>query len=958
MKRLYILILLFFGAFYLFGQVDNLLKLHDVSVIPNTGQMQCAIKLAHLKDPDFDIPIYISYTSDGFRPLTYSGIVGKNWSLYLGGSISRQIIGLADDYANNDYGEGIARQGFLEMLRQKDSNDFYSQYTTVNDLYEHQEVFRSFLDASSDIYTFSANGLSGTFVIGWDGKAKIITGDFVRVDIDSLTIQEIHQLPTNNLFDILKVPISSKIRLTDMNGYKYVFGGNDNALEYTYDYPDFSELNYSQPLPVITAWHLVEIIAPNDRRIRFHYNEQNVSSYDYIEDGIGCSYHFNYNNVLSFNSVETPYLNFQEVPEDDFYLGKDSTWGIINHQKLQKTTLLDSISTSDNSFSIYLNYLNDSDYLFLRQPMRTIPLPSTFNVRQKKPFLEKIKVQSVSNNIAEWNLLYNTIRIGNKHIPRHYLSSCKTNDNIGFSFEYDFDDLLGTESIDTLSNMDAYGYICNDTLSRFGSLKKVRDMLGGITSFSYQPTKIDSIRIFLKNNNSVYSITRQTTKNLIHSLVIKDIEVRDMNGEKYLKKSYSYEYNPYKPSPLLFSPKNPTDSIYINRRHSYGTLDIDYAVLQDTSVSEPIYTLKGYLNTQPTQNTVHYSKVEESIYNNGATQPTGINLYFYDTKTDSIEFSFISNEHFTEAYSILSQSKIRNRLYAIENYDRQETLCKRTTYKYSPTLTNDFSLNLSNFVCKIYYSQNLQIEKGIKEFYFSGNVLNKYEYQYDSLRRVIRIDHTNNLQHSFTTFTYPDNYFTSNLFGNNEVLDGIRLLTYQNRIGLPVETAGGRIKNNVEYITSATLSIPKRYGINGNPNAYSYVAPYMMLNLNINEPIADFQPFMTDINNIRFDQRYDTLYVYSYNRYLRPIEIIKKSEPTKQLTWDNKNLNIISESIGNRITSQIWNPYVGIKSQTDPRGNTVYYRYNQFGQVVETYRIRNGKKEVLNICEYNYPRIK
>jgi len=27
-------------------------------------------------------------------------------------------------------------------------------------------------------------------------------------------------------------------------------------------------------------------------------------------------------------------------------------------------------------------------------------------------------------------------------------------------------------------------------------------------------------------------------------------------------------------------------------------------------------------------------------------------------------------------------------------------------------------------------------------------------------------------------------------------------------------------------------------------------------------------------------------------------------------------------------------------------------------QVVETYRIRNGKKEVLNICEYNYPQIK
>lgn len=72
------------------------------------------------KDNDFELPISVSYVSEGFVPSRQTGILGLNWFLNCGGSIAREIKGIPDDYidSNSDMngfiqGDGISRYTFI-----------------------------------------------------------------------------------------------------------------------------------------------------------------------------------------------------------------------------------------------------------------------------------------------------------------------------------------------------------------------------------------------------------------------------------------------------------------------------------------------------------------------------------------------------------------------------------------------------------------------------------------------------------------------------------------------------------------------------------------------------------------------------------------------------------------------------------------------------------------------------
>lgn len=63
-----------------------------------TGAMAWSLPLYTYKDEDFTIPVSLNYRFDGCRPAQPSGTVGYGWSLNCGGVITRQVVGLPDDY--------------------------------------------------------------------------------------------------------------------------------------------------------------------------------------------------------------------------------------------------------------------------------------------------------------------------------------------------------------------------------------------------------------------------------------------------------------------------------------------------------------------------------------------------------------------------------------------------------------------------------------------------------------------------------------------------------------------------------------------------------------------------------------------------------------------------------------------------------------------------------------------
>lgn len=922
---------------------------HSVSILPHTGQMQYTINMCHLQDPDFDWNVNLTYSSDGFRPLVYSGVVGQNWSLAIGGCITREVVGLPDD--GKYKGDPYLDLGFLELLKSKQSD--LENLHTDEQFYNYALAQGAYKDASSDIYSFSVPGHSGRFVIGWDGKARCLSGDVVKADFSSVSTQFVYNQNWNSILSGLKVPLPSQITLTTTDGYQYVFGGDSTTLEYAYTFSHTTgDAINSSPDPVITAWYLTRIIAPNKREMRFHYRQHAANQYCYTENGVGA-FRPGTDSPRQFNALYTPFLTPYDDPDVS---GEDikGVWHIIAEQTISKSVFLDSVSTSDNSFSIRLNYENDSNYVFTHtQPFFGTTMPSGLQLKQKKPFVQAITVYSGNNTIVSWDLDYQEIRLSDRQTPRQYLSSCTTTGNIGYLFTYDFNGSGSLVELDTLAHMDMYGYRNTSNHYKIGTLIQVRDILGGLTSFEYEKTAFDSIRIFYEYGKSLLRPSSGITYNGIRT---KQILVKDNAEHVYLRKCYQYGNSP-----------------------GNGILNIDYAFLLSVPNDTCIYDVFGYLHTQPTGRTLlEYTEVEELVYKENVLLPFK-NVYHYTPAQDSIGQSLHSAKEVKTVYGLVSQERRRGLPDRVDHYNTAGQLTKRTEYTYTPVATEHYSTNITELVCKIFHPQALLSHQTTTTIEINGSYTAQSSFAYDALSRVSREDSRIAGEHRFAEYTYIDALFVNDTLHQDKFAKGAWTMYKKNRINTPIETREGFVKNNTEYITSGIVDLPMRYEftspveppvppidsgivIMGQKGASSiidppapYTAPYATLKLQITAPLTDMEPLHLNSGNLVADSRYDTIVKYEYDDMMRPLRIMPKGEPVTYFYWDNKSLNILRKTTGANIIRFTWSPYVGMQSQTDVRGVTTYYRYNSLGQLIETYRMKGNTKEVLQYYEYHYP---
>ena len=283
----------------------------------HTGNLTVTIPLYTYSDRDFTLPISASYSSQGFIPGKQTGILGMNWFLNCGGTISREIKGIADDHVGSDGTKGILS-----------GSDIYDEAdvlgitggTLNSDGLRYYTIDGR--ETTSDVYHFNFLGHSGTF--HFDGRKQLHVYN-TGGNHGTYTITPI--MPVNNEL------CGFTIRTGD--GYEYTFGSNDlnvrtNSVERNIGgkLTGLAVFTFNESAlgknPIVT-WNLTKITAPNGRTVTFEYKT--------VESNIGSS----------INST-TPNNPFLVTSFSNALLAKDASG--INHMRnvsIVQTTYLERI---------------------------------------------------------------------------------------------------------------------------------------------------------------------------------------------------------------------------------------------------------------------------------------------------------------------------------------------------------------------------------------------------------------------------------------------------------------------------------------------------------------------------------------------------------------------------------------------------------------------------------------
>ncbi|MDR1198565.1 MAG: hypothetical protein LBK94_06085, partial [Prevotellaceae bacterium] len=378
--------------------VWNFMKYGDVGTNLYTGTLNLKIPVYTYKDEDFEIPVSIDYSSNGYMPNIRTGILGLGWNLNVGGYITREVKGLPDEgivslRSFSNYGCNISEnttygslfldafyhtKGFIYLWKQSkiyNSNLFkpsienllVTSCSNANLLF-YDDRDNSFFDAEPDIFHFNFMGYSGTFQLGYNGEIHVY---------NSNTNNGNFKIETDNLYSI---------SIKTNNGYKYMFGigANRSAIDEI-----FYEGN-GMPYSVISAFKLLEIEAPNGRKVKFYYSQ----SYQDNNYNIPISLFKKTHEFIAYPYMCTP-------PCDGFY--KCFTINEAGYSAT-KASYLDSIEI-DNRIKIHFNHivLNNVDGYYLSfSDSRT-----AYSYENK---LSNIKVinTSIEQEIKNVNISYKT----------------------------------------------------------------------------------------------------------------------------------------------------------------------------------------------------------------------------------------------------------------------------------------------------------------------------------------------------------------------------------------------------------------------------------------------------------------------------------------------------------------------------------------------------------------------
>jgi hypothetical protein len=142
-----ILSFLLLGAQVLYGQIPQapanvpspnayeFAKYGNTSVNMFNGQPSIQVPLNMVQVGEFNLSASLGYDASGFRPDVFPSWVGRNWSLNIGGVLTRKVRGLPDEFdftiaSNYSYPNGFINRGSANTISEANLLKTYSPYYT------------------------------------------------------------------------------------------------------------------------------------------------------------------------------------------------------------------------------------------------------------------------------------------------------------------------------------------------------------------------------------------------------------------------------------------------------------------------------------------------------------------------------------------------------------------------------------------------------------------------------------------------------------------------------------------------------------------------------------------------------------------------------------------------------------------------------------------------------------
>lgn len=428
------------------------------------GSFTTSVPLFSERYRDVDIPINLSYRSNGVPIDALSGIMGTDWTLNAGGAVTRVMRGIPDDLAETRW--------YPVQINPENSLDYSNILESSNGIN---------VDSEQDWFSYNVNGISGKFYLDADLNVVSVGGNDEKIVLERTNI-------TSNYGQILRFTI------TDSRGYQYIFGGDLNYIEGNMLRRDC----FIGPKPTFqSAWFLKEIISPKNTRVSFEYLAYTID---------------NVTSVVHSRS-------YGKSCQGDMMSGYKVTIGDCIYSTLSSTRALSKITFGNYSLAFTYNdirldggglkldnikLLDNTNILksincFYEEVLSTAPIgePSlkTSNKLKYRYFLKELRFNN-ADNIADSKYLFDYYALD--QLPPRFSYS---RDRFGYfngSANYSpFSNEIknaGEYILDIFNQTGGIGFATasdnvNENVVHYGQLSKITYPTGGYTDISYEANK-------------------------------------------------------------------------------------------------------------------------------------------------------------------------------------------------------------------------------------------------------------------------------------------------------------------------------------------------------------------------------------------------------------------------------------------------------------------------------------